>query len=132
MIIRITVKDNDFGEILEDFVRNLSNRMTRVPDNIENMQPKEQIAFIRSLNKIERLLNPNVTEQLTEDEKSLICGRVKEVFGEYVYSLKELSIYTIVYLVTNFSVEITNSMEDKWENGEVVYWFQHSGVWLNQ
>lgn len=132
MIIRMTVNDNDFGEILENFAKNLSSRITKIPRNIENMEPDEQLARLRELKQLDRLLNPNVTANHTEEEKALICDKVREAFDEYVSSIKRLDAYTILYLSERFSAEIITSMEDKWENGEVVYWFQHSGKWISQ
>jgi hypothetical protein len=36
------------------------------------------------------------------------------------------------YLKQSLKVKIIESVEDKWENGEVVYWLQHSGAVVKQ
>ena len=36
------------------------------------------------------------------------------------------------YLMSKLEVEILFTFEDKWENGESVYWLQNSGVVVNQ
>ena len=131
MIVKMTVKDNDFGDILENFARNLNNRITKLPRNIEKMEREEQLEYIRLLRKIDRLMNPNVTENHTEEEKQLLIEKIKEVFSTYVKNVcKDKS--DADYLIGKFKVEIIESMTDKWENGEMVYWFQHSGVVINQ
>ena len=132
MIIRMTVKDNDFSYLVENFAQSLFSRITKLPRNIESMEPDEQLACLREFRRVDRLLNPNVTENHTEEEKALICDKVREAFDEYVSSIKGLDAYTILYLSERFSAKIITSMEDKWENGEVVYWFQHSGIWITQ
>ena len=131
MIIKMTVNDNDFGNELESFARKLSSRITRLPRNIEQMEAKEQLECIRSLRKIDRLMNPNVTENHTEEEKELLIRKTKEAFSTYVKEVcKDES--DADYLIRNFKVEIIETMTDKWENGEMFYWFQHSGVVINQ
>lgn len=130
MIIRLTVEDNDFGILMDTFVKHLSSRITKLPSNIESLDGKKQFEICKEIKIIDRLLNPNVTENHTEEEKEILIKRIKEAFYEFVNYRTEDS--TAEYLVKNFKVEIINSMEDKWENGEVWYWFQHSGVWLNQ
>ena len=130
MIIRLTVEDNDYSDLMKNFVSNLSSRITRIPANIENMDSKRQLDIIMEIEDTGRLLNPNVTKKHTDEEKSFLIKRIKESFAEFAYSNVDDS--TAEYLIEKFIVEIINSMEDTWENGEVWYWFQHSGVVLNQ
>lgn len=130
MIIRLTVKDNDFGDLMDDFVKNLSGKITKLPSNIEFLDGRKQFEIIKEIRKIDKLLNPNVTENHTEEEKELLIKRIKETFIEFIHSRTDDS--TAEYLIKKFEAKIINSMEDKWENGEVWYWFQHSGVFLNQ
>lgn len=130
MIIRLTVQDNDFGNLMNDFVKCLPDRITKIPSCIESMDGKTQFEIIKQINKVDKLLNPNVTEKHTEEEKVLLIEKTKEAFSDFIHYRVDES--TEEYLNRNFSVEIVNSMEDKWENGEVWYWFQHSGVFLNQ
>ena len=120
MIIKMTVKDNDFGDILENFARNLNNRITKLPINIEEMEWFEQLECMKLL-----------TENHTEEEKELLIRKIKETFSTYVKDVcKDES--DVDYLIGKFKVEIIESMTDKWENGEMVYWFQHSGLVINQ
>lgn len=130
MIIKMTVNDNDFGEIIEDFGRNLSMNVLRYPDNIETLDSSIQISILREINLVDKLLNPNVTEEHTEEEIQLIKKRVKDSFALFIH--KRVSEDTARYLIDNFQVDIVKSMEDKWENGEMFYWFQHSEVCIGQ
>ena len=130
MIIKMTVNDNDFGRIMEEFGGNLSMNVLRYPDNIETLDSSIQISILKEINLIDRLFNPNVTEDHTEEEIQLIKKRVRESFALFVHN--RVSEDTERYLLENFQVDIIKSMEDKWENGEMFYWFQHSGVCICQ
>lgn len=130
MIIRLTVEDNDFGCLMDKFVSNLSSSICKLPDGMETLDSKRQMEILRELNIVSRLINPNVTENHTKSEKQFLIRKIREVFTEFVYNSTDDS--TAEYLINKFKVEIIKSMEDKWENGEVWYWFQHSGVYINQ
>lgn len=130
MIIRLTVNDNDFYNELNGFCKNLSLQISRLPKDIESMEGAKQLELIRECQKVDRLLNPNVTETHTEEEKELLIRKTKEAFT--IYARKVCEEDTADYLIKNLEVQIISTMEDKWENGEAFYWFQHSGVVLNQ
>ena len=36
------------------------------------------------------------------------------------------------YLKRDFKVDLSFKFEDKWENGEVVYYFTHADKWISQ
>lgn len=130
MIIRLTVEDNDFGDLMDNFMKKFPSVITRIPRNIDDVEPEKQIEIIEEISKIDKLLNPNVTEKYTEEEKTILIERIIKVFSEFVHNNIDES--TASYLDKKFKVNIIDSMEDKWENGEVWYWFQHSGMFLNQ
>lgn len=130
MIIKMTVDDNDFSEILEKFGKNLFMNVLKYPDNIEELDSSIQISILKEIRLVDRLFNPNVTEDHTEEEIQLIKKRVKDSFALFIH--KRVSEDTERYLLDNFQVNVVKSMEDKWENGEMVYWFQHSGVCICQ
>ena len=131
MIIRLTVEDNDFYNELYGFCKSLSFLISRLPRDLESMDRVKQLEIIKESRKVDRLLNPNVTEEHTEEEKALIVRKTKEAFAVYVKATcRDES--DADYLIQNLKVEITDTMTDKWENGEAFYWYQHSGVVLNQ
>lgn len=117
MIIKMTVNDNDFGKIMEEFGGNLSMNVLRYPDNIEMLDSGIQISVLKEISLIDRLLNPNVTEDHTEEEILFIKKRVKDSFALFIH--KRVSEDTERYLLDNFQVDVVKSMEDKWENGEI-------------
>lgn len=126
MIIKVTVEDNDFGEILERFMKNLCFELTREPDDLT---AGKALDFYRTYKRINSLLNPNVTEKLTEEDVAFLTERIKKSWEFYV---KKKVPDADQYLVNKFKVTFPKTFTDKWENGEAVYWFQHSGIVLNQ
>lgn len=132
MIIRMTVNDNDFGNfmVMDDFVKNLTLYTFKVPEDIEQYDSETQIALIREVMHVDKLLNPNVTEEWTKEDRVLIEKRVKDAFSLFLKGkVKE---DTRNYLANHFQVRVVDYVEDKWENGEMYYWFQHSGMYICQ
>lgn len=130
MIIRLTVNDNDFGYLMNTFVCCLGSRISQVPANIKNLDVDAQMMIIDEIDKVSELLNPNFAEKHTEDEKALIKEKIIKAFAGYVYAHEDKD--TAGYLIREFKVEFLDSVEDKWENGEAFYWFQHSRAVINQ
>ena len=130
MVIKMTVGNNDFGELMDSFVGNLSSYLLRCPDDIEERDGAKQLEVIREIWRVDKLINPNVTENHTEEDKRAIKKRIKELFS--LVTEKQVNEETWKYLVDNFCVDIIDCVEDKWENGEMYYWFQHSGMYVCQ
>lgn len=130
MIIKMTVRDNDFSPIIEGFCRDFIVRMYELhPDCCINENDYEALKAWRKRDvKIRKLLNPNNDIVLTEEDKETIINQVKYVFGLYV---KKWCYKDSEYLIERFEVSIIDSVEDKWENGEMFYWFQHAGKTIN-
>lgn len=130
MIIRFTVKDNDFSYVLKNF---LSDFYLNLLYPNECISPKDNKLFDFDREKqIKSLFNPNNDIVLNEEIKSKIRNIVIQCFNSYVDSkfLKNKDIAD--YLKRSLDVKVLVRMEDKWENGEVFYWFQHSNTFLNQ
>lgn len=110
MIIRLTVNDNDYTSRLETYLKNVYyNTLCDLTDGIERYEVGKLI---------QRILNPNVSEEWSSEQKDIIMDRIKKSFAHYVNN--------DVYLVSNLKIDILESFEDKWENGEAAYWLQHS------
>lgn len=117
MIIKFTVGDNDYWRIMDTFAGQFSSILVR-------KSPREES------DKVSKLLNPNLTKSYTEEDKTFLISEIKKMFKNFVES--RVDVEASDYLIDNFKVEIVNSMEDKWENNEMYYWFQHSDTVINQ
>lgn len=126
MIVRLTVKDNDFSDVLCRFMSSFYVEVVwGCPLDDKSINFKEYKYF-------NELLNPNCDHKLTEEETELLINRIKTSFENYLKKIKSISEGTRDYLMSRLDVKIIKSLTDKWENSEVVYWLQHSGKVVNQ
>lgn len=131
MILKMTFNDNDFTDLLFSFAKNMHVYTTVGVKPTSSLSTEELIENRKDWKKYNDLLNPNIKTTHTEEEKEIILERCKDKLEEYItyYATSER---TKEYLKKNLKVEMLKSLEDKWENGEVVYWLQHSGAVIRQ
>lgn len=117
MVIKFTVRDNDYWRVMDSFGNLFSSVLVRELPNEER-------------DRVFKLLNPNLTKSYTEEDKTFLITEIKKMFKNFVESRVDAE--ASEYLTDNFEVEIITSVEDKWENDEMYYWFQHSDTVINQ
>ena len=122
MIIRITANDNDYRRIIEPFVKDLYAYTSGL---------KSELFLKDHFDKVNKLLNPNINTKLQEKDKEFLIQAIKTAFKEYL-NYRGIAKDISEYLLSNFEVKFLKSFTDKWENGEVFYWLQHSQVVVNQ
>lgn len=132
MIIRLTVNDNDFTDKIFGYFNDFWMRMLELhPDSCisESSSYEELRDWRHRENQIRTIMNPNNDEELSSEEKDIIIRQIKRTFGQYV---DKWCIEDAEYLKKKLEVSIIDSATDKWENGEVFYWFQHANKVINQ
>ena len=80
-------------------------------------------------------MNPNITSSLTKEDRVLLRAAVFLEWCDYLDSLPvddEMDAETKEYLKKNFVVSVSFRFTDKWENGEVVYYFTTNQKWISQ
>ncbi len=136
MIIRITVNDNDFTEVLEKFADNLFNRVYWAKDKPKEMSSTEWYEKIyKPKQEVQRLMNSNITSSLTKKDRATLCKAVFCEWCDYLDNLPandEMDDETKEYLKKDFVVSVGFSFTDKWENGEAVYYFTTNQKWISQ
>lgn len=95
----------------------------------DNMDYEKLSMYRKRSNEIRSLFNPNNDIVLTKEVKESIKKIVKEGFNTFVMKNNPKN---AEYLKKNVQIDVLSRMEDKWENGEVFYWFQHSDKFLCQ
>lgn len=131
MIIRITVNDNDFTEQIEKYMKNFVlyiREMMPEQDLGENPSFEDVYAWRLRDKRINGIMNPNITASLTEKDKKYIVQQVHKTFG--VFCDNHFGKDMADYLKKKLNVKVLSRMEDKWENGEVFYWFQHADGYI--
>lgn len=140
MIIKMTVRDNDFAELLESFSKNLTMKLltyylknSKLPeDSIEEKLKKSRENF-DNYDRVNTILNPNTDVKLKKNSEdyNFLKNTIEKEFEEYLIN-KKVSKDSKEYLLNNFKVEISYEMIDKLENGEVVYYFTTQNVFITQ
>lgn len=134
MIIRMTVNDNDFGYVLDRMMAHFYHAVTDAPYIGIEIGKSDFEATSKALDEVWRLnsiMNPNNDDPRTKEDLEFLVENVKKAFNNIVDKSSEED-STKDYLKRNLKVEILTSVEDKWENGEAYYWFQHSGKYISQ
>lgn len=130
MIIRMTVYDNDFTGLIERFCTDLWYNLffglnSEVPKDEDSIETIFNWRLRRE--EIQKLLNPNVTEKLDDEGEWRIISEVLHLWRRFTSSHPSYD-----YLTREFKVAIQYKMEDKWENGEVVYYFTTNQKFITQ
>lgn len=131
MIIKLTVNDNDFYNIMYNFII----KMWHYTDTkySKDLSPDELNQLIKEIDEhdaIIRLINPNIDTKLSKENEDKVIEYIKKNFERYLD--KHASKDTKEYLLKNLKISFQESFKDKWENGEAFYWCQHSGAVINQ
>lgn len=118
MIIRTTFKDNDYTDVLEEYWSEFAfNHYYLGIDDIEDLKEYRD-KRVRAEELIEKAVYK--PDEMTEDElkefKDRIVESIKVLVTKYYGGHLE-------HLSAKVYVDIVPNVEDKWENGEVVYYF---------
>ena len=117
MAIKMTMHDNDYSEIIEKFLRNFNISM-------RSIGKKKTIEDYDNYERLDKLLNPNVSKTWTKEDKIFLKKIIKKKFLEYFQSNNYSK---LDYVDRNLEISFVDSVPDKWRNGEDVYWFFFSG-----
>lgn len=131
MIIRITVHDNDFQEVLEHFAKVMYDKLYwagNKPDNIDIITWYE--TAIKEQKEIQRILNED--RRLNINEKKMIIDKLKHKWNEWIDAQRWDKPTTADYLKRHFNASISYTFKDRWQNGEVLYYFTNSNKYILQ
>ena len=134
MIIRIDFKDNDYQELVENYLK-LFN-LNILYDLSVQLDKKISVSCIKAYGNAQEksnwILNPNIDYKVTADDYDWLRERIKTSLKQYLLRnprLNELSKeYIKKHFIKEMDISFPRAFYDKWENGEVGYWFSHSGT----
>lgn len=134
MIIRIDFKDNDYQELVENYLK-LFN-LNILYDLSVQLDKKISVSCIKAYGNAQEksnwILNPNIDYKVTADDYDWLRERIKTSLKEYLLRnprLNELSKeYIEKHFIKEMDISFPRAFYDKWENGEIAYWFSHSGT----
>lgn len=126
MIIRLTVRDNDFTSIIEDFASSLY---------WQDSCPRDTMNIREFWNDMERFRDMwgeviNGSGKLTPEQQSEFLEIVLRKFETYIRRRFDGDGDDALhrdYLLAKIEVKLQKSLTPRWENGEVVYVFPNAG-----
>lgn len=144
MIIRINYKNNDYEEVMNKYMEKLSinilydlsykNVLSDLDeDNLDILKMKKDLAtkWFEAYERANNILNPNIDIKKTKEDLSWLIDRIKTSLKQYLLNIPDLK-NSKEFIENTFINDIEISFPlcfyDKWENGEVAYWFSHSGT----
>jgi hypothetical protein len=148
MIIRVDYKNNDFEEEMIKYMKKflinilydlsykniLSNSNE---DDSETLRIKKDLAvkWFEAYEKANDILNPNIDYEATQEDLSWLIARIKASLKQYLLNIPDLQDckeFIENTFINDIEISFPLCFYDKWENGEVVYWFSHSGTVIIQ
>jgi len=127
MIIEYTLKDNDYTQVIEQYLEEYGPFLAIFFSTID-----EHIEFKKDVARYDDLKN-NSPEQ--KELRTKLNKILKQKFKAYINSIAENSnwntgaitakelIDSRPYILKNIKIKIVHSITDKWQNGEIVYYF---------
>lgn len=135
MIIKINFNDNDYQELVENYLKRFNMNILydlSMPLYEEKISASCVKAYENAQKKSNCILNPNIDYKVTADDYDWLRERIKASLKEYLLRnprLNELSKeYIEKHFIEEMDISFSRAFYDKWENGEVGYWFSHSGT----
>lgn len=135
MIFRMTVNDNDFTGIVEKFADNFFDRVywSKHPEGMSATEWYEKL--YKPKERVRELIHLNEASNLTDEDKVILRATVYLEWCDYIDSLptdNEIDSKIKDSLKKDFDVSVGFDFTDKWENGEVVYYFTTNQKWISQ
>lgn len=130
MIIKVTIKDNDFTQLIERYFDNdgkysfvfLVRLLNSVQDDTNKHMKMREVA-----NKFNGYII-NGANKITYADKRTFERLLKQEIIEWLKEVHEDD----EYIIDNLKVTITSRLISKWENGEVVYFFPSQHKYITQ
>lgn len=126
MIIRLTLGDNEYTEILEKFldniIENIINSINFDTGNLVEMQQE-----FERCSRIMSIINRGKRNEATDNEKGYLIQQIRNAFNSFVAGKRK-----DMYMINNLSIMIVDSLTDADENKEVVYWLSNSKKVITQ
>lgn len=148
MIIRINYKNNDFEEeikeYLEHFITNIlydlsyKNVLSDLDeDDLDILEMKKDLAtkWFEAYERANNILNPNIDIKQTKEDLSWLIDRIKTSLKQYLLNIPDLKNskeFIENTFINDIEISFPLSFYNEWENGEVAYWFLHSGAVIIQ
>lgn len=114
MIIKITLNDNDFGELLEGFCQSME-RGYPLPCPPRDAGNDLLIQYFQAAERWRKIYQ---ADSFTPEEKAWYCDQITQAWAHRVQNYESRD-----YLIKNFECSFVDAVTGAWENGEAFYFF---------
>lgn len=115
MIIRITVRNNDYRPILESFCRKITNGIVPAPPESDDGWCARYVKLQRALGNLTR-----PTRELSAEERTETVAAVRTCFENRVRTL-DLAPETAKELIDSFECDVVDSVTEEDHAGEMFF-----------
>ena len=123
MVIRLTVGDNKYTNVLKKFAdRLIENLVYNINLDIDDLVTTE-----KELRRGSRIIGIINSKEVSDNERGYLIQQIRNAFYSYIRDKRNEE-----YISDNLLITITDSFIDKDENGEVVYWLSTSKIVIVQ
>ena len=133
MIIKLTLNDNDFTGYIEKFLERFKFQNYYIVLKEYDKDNEEDIkAYVEGHVKREELLDKVFykEDELTESDIKQFEGYIKEALAYYLYKHNIMLSNDLEDYKKIVNVKCLKTMNNKWQNGEVVYYFLQQDSYL--
>lgn len=123
MVIRLTVGDNKYTNVIKKFVDRLIENLVY---NI-NLDVDDLITTEKELRRGSRIIGIINSKEVSDNERGYLIQQIRNAFYSYIRDKRNDE-----YISDNLLITITDSFIDKDENEEVVYWLSTSKIVIVQ
>lgn len=122
MILEITIHDNDFTNIIEEFLDQYHMDARMMINLLKDPYKDDHKKYYEISTECDKILDDiyNDFGKLTEEHINNYIDLIKRCL--LAYTEKEYSA-EYGYVNHNLSIKNVKSVKSKWQNAEVVYWF---------
>mgnify|MGYP000487234262 CR=1 FL=1 len=136
--------EEEIKEYLEHFITNIlydlsyKNVLSDLDeDDLDILEMKKDLAtkWFEAYERANNILNPNIDIKKTKEDLSWLIDRIKTSLKQYLLNIPDLKNskeFIENTFINDIEISFPLSFYDEWENGEVAYWFLHSGAVIIQ
>lgn len=129
MTIRLTVKDNKYTDILQQFANDLFRRLYTERDIVRSKDCDPEV--FRTEETLRRTIWASSMDDITDEQHMLMKTKLSRSWSNFL-DLVDINDDIKEYLKRNFDCSFCFKIENDNENGEVVYYFIFAHTYITQ
>ena len=142
MIVKYTLKDNDFTQVIEEYLKEFGPFYAFNYPTFEGVKKFKNLLEKYDNYRDKYYEDKDITLEEFKEIKSKLLVILKANFIQYISNIAPNSNWSTdginakelqdnkEYILNNIKVTIVTNIPDQWENGEVVYFITNGGKYI--